>query len=95
MENLMEMEYVINGEKYLVTVTKVEEAPTEKELNCGECPCKDICDAGKEFPTNKDIETIKFEGGNVTMIPISMIPEGMSIEDWLTIIKEYDVILTN
>ena len=25
MENLMEMEYVINGEKYLITVTKVEE----------------------------------------------------------------------
>ena len=48
MENLMEMEYVINGEKYLVTVTKVEEAPTEKELNCDECPCKEICDAGKK-----------------------------------------------
>lgn len=95
MENLMEMEHVINGEKYLITVTKVEEAPTEKELNCEECPCKDICDAGKEFPTNEDIKTIKFEGDNVTMIPISMIPEGMSIEDWLTIIKEYDVILTN
>jgi hypothetical protein len=95
MENLMEMEYVINGEKYLVTVTKVEEATTEKELNCEECPCKDICDAGKEFHTKEDIQTIEFEGDNVTMIPISMIPEGMSIEDWLTIIKEYDVILTN
>jgi hypothetical protein len=95
MENLMEMEYVINGEKYLVTVTKVEEALTEKELNCEECPCKDICDAGKEFHTKEDIQTIEFEGDNITMIPISMIPEGMSIEDWLTIIKEYDVILTN
>lgn len=95
MENLMEMEYVINGEKYLVTITKVEEAPTEKELNCEECPCKDICDAGKEFHTKEDTQTIEFEGDNVTMIPISMIPEGMSIEDWLTIIKEYDVILTN
>ena len=93
MENLMEMEYVINGEKYLVTVTKVEEAPTEKELNCEECPCKDICDAGTEFPTNEDIETIKFEENDVTMIPISMIPEGMSIEEWLTIIKEDGVIL--
>jgi hypothetical protein len=95
MENLMEMEYVINGEKYLVTVTKVEEAPTEKELNCEECPCKDVCDAGKEFPTNEDIETINLEGDNVAMIPISMIPEGMSIEEWLTIIKEYGVILTD
>lgn len=95
MENLMEMEYVINGEKYLVTVTKVEEAPTEKEFGCEECPCEGICDSGTEFPTNENIKTIKFEGDNVTMIPISMIPEGMSIEEWLTIIKEYDVILTN
>lgn len=95
MENLMEMEYVINGEKYLVTVTKVEEAPTEKELNCEECPCKDICDAGKEFPTNEDIETIKFGEDDVTIVPLSMIPEGMSIEEWLTIIKEYGVILTD
>lgn len=31
MENLMEMEYVINGEKYLVTVTKVEEKTKERE----------------------------------------------------------------
>ena len=95
MENLMEMEYVINGEKYLVTVTKVEEAPTEKELNCEECPCKDICDAGKEVPTNEDIETIKFGEDDVTIVPLSMIPECMSIEEWLTIIKEYGVILTD
>ena len=95
MENLMEMEYVINGEKYLVTVTKVEEAPTEKELNCEECPCKDICDAGKEFPSNEDIETIKFEGANVTIVPLSMIPDYMTIEQWLAIIKEYGVILVD
>ena len=29
MENLMEMEYVINGEKYIVTVSKVEEPKSE------------------------------------------------------------------
>lgn len=95
MENLMEMEYVINGEKYLVTVTKVEEAPTEKELNCEECPCKDVCDAGKEFPTNEDIEIVKFEENNVPIVPISMIPENMTIEQWLTIIRNYGVILTD
>lgn len=95
MENLMEMEYVINGEKYLVTVTKVEEVPTEKELNCEKCSCKEVCDAEKEFPTNEDIETIKFEGDNVTIIPLSMIPDYMTIEQWLAIIKEYGVILIN
>ena len=93
MENLMEMEYVINGEKYLVTVTKVEEAPTETELNCEECPCKDVCDAGKEFPSNEDVETIKFGEDDVTIVPLSMIPENMTIEQWLTIIRNYGVIL--
>ena len=93
MENLMEMEYVINGEKYLITVTKVEEAPTEKELNCKECPCKDICDAGKEFPSNGDIEIIKFGEDDVTIVPLSMVPDYMTIEQWLAIIKEYGVIL--
>lgn len=95
MENLMEMEYVINGEKYLVTVTKVEETPTEKEINCEECPCKEVCDAGTEFPTDENIEGINFVGDSVLMVPISMIPECMSTEEWLTIIKEYGVILTN
>ena len=93
MENLMEMEYVINGEKYLVTVTKVEEDPTEKELNCEECTCKEICDAGKEFPSNKDIETIKFGEDDVTIVPLSMVPDYMTIEQWLAIIKEYGIIL--
>ena len=95
MENLMEMEYVINGEKYLVTVSKVEEDPTEKDFNCEECPCKDVCDAGKEFPTNKDFEIVKLEENNVPIVPISMIPENMTIEQWLTIIRNYGVILTD
>lgn len=93
MENLMEMEYVINGEKYLVTVSKVEEDPTEKDLNCEKCPCKDVCDAGKEFPSNKDVETIKFGEDDVTIVPLSMVPDYMTIEQWLAIIKEYGVIL--
>lgn len=95
MENLMEMEYVINDEKYLVTVTKVEEDPTEKDLNCEKCPCKDVCDAGKEFPTNEDFEIVKLEENNVPIVPISMIPENMTIEQWLTIIRNYGVILTD
>lgn len=98
MENLMEMEYVINGEKYLVTVTKVEEAPTEKELNCEECPCKDICDAGKEFPTNEDFEVTTIEKPTdevLVQLSLTMCPKGMSISEWLYVIKEYGVILTD
>ena len=94
MENLIEMEYVINGEKYLVTVTKVEEAPTEKELNCDECPCKEICDAGKK-PNFEDFETIEVDGDNLIQVPISLVPKSMSLEEWIAIINEYGVILTD
>lgn len=95
MENLMEMEYVINGEKYLVTVTKVEEAPTEKELNCEECPCKDICDGEMTKPNLEDFKTIEVDSENLIQVPISLIPKSMDLEEWLTIIKEYGVILTD
>ena len=98
MENLMEIEYVINDEKYLVTVTKVEEAPTKTELNCDECPCKDICDAGTEFPTNEDFEvtTIEKPADEVLVqLSLTMCPTGMSISEWLYVIKEYGVILTD
>lgn len=93
MENLMEMEYVINGEKYLVTVTKVEEAPTEKELNCEECPCKDVCDAGIKKPVEENLETIEFNGSDIIQVPLSSIPNGMSIDEWLDIVNKYGIIL--
>ena len=95
MENLMEMEYVINDEKYLVTVTKVEEAPTEKGLNCEECPCKEVCDAGKTEPDFEDFETIEVDGDNVVQVSLSLVPKSMSLDEWLTIINEYGIILTD
>lgn len=95
MENLMEIEYVINDEKYLVTVTKVEEAPTEKELNCEECPCKEVCDAGKTKPNFEDFETVEVDGDNLIQVPISLVPKGMGLEEWLAIINEYGIILTD
>jgi hypothetical protein len=98
MENLMEMEYVINGEKYLITATKVEEPTTEEEFNCEECPCKDVCDAGEGFPTNEDFELTTIEKPNddaLVQLSITMCPQGMSLAEWLGIIKEYGVILTD
>ena len=95
MENLMEMEYVINGEKYLVTITKVEEAPTEKELNCEECPCKEVCDAGKTKPNFEDFEAIEVDGDNVVQLSLSLVPKSMGLEEWLTVINEYGIILTD
>lgn len=95
MENLMEMEYVINGEKYLVTVTKVVEDSTEKELNCEECPCKDICDGEMTKPSFEDFKTIEVDGDDLIQVPVNLVPKGMNLEEWLTIINEYGVILTD
>lgn len=95
MENLMEMEYVINGEKYLVTVTKVVEDSTEKEFNCEECPCKDICAGEMTKPSFEDFKTVEVDGDDLVQVPVSLVPEGMDLEDWLTIINEYGVILTD
>lgn len=95
MENLMEMEYVINGEKYLVTVTKVVEDSTEKELNCEECPCKDICDGEMTKPSLGDFKTIEVGVDGLVQVPVNLIPESMNLEEWLTIISEYGVILTD
>ena len=98
MENLMEMEYVINGEKYIITATKVEEPSTEDEFNCADCPYKDVCDVGVDFPTNEDFEVTTIEKPNddvLVQLSITMCPQGMSLAEWLCIIKEYGVILTD
>ena len=98
MENLMEMEYVINGEKYLITATKVEEPSTEEDFNCGECLRKDVCDVGDNFPTSEDFEVTTIEKPNddvLVQLSITMCPKVMSLAEWLGIIKEYGVILTD
>lgn len=98
MENLMEMEYVINGEKYIITATKVEEPSTEEEFNCEECLCKDVCDVEDGFPTNEDFEVTTIEKPNddtLLQLSITMCPKVMSLAEWLCIIKEYGVILTD
>lgn len=98
MENLMEMEYVINGEKYIITATKVEESSTKETLDCGECLCKDVCGVGDDFPTNEDFEVTTIEKPNddtLVQLSITMCPKGMSLAEWLGIIKNYGVILTD
>lgn len=95
MENLMEVEYVINDEKYLVTITKVVEDSTEKELNCEKCPCKDICDGEMTKPSFQDFKTIEVNSDDLIQVPISLVPKSMGLEEWLSIISEYGVILTD
>jgi hypothetical protein len=88
MENLMEMEYVINGEKYLVTVTKVEEKTKERE----EILDVENLSAISDFETT---ETVEVENNDLIQLSISLVPSGMDLDTWLEVIKEYGVILTD
>ena len=85
MENLMEMEYVINGEKYLITATKVEE-PTE--ANNTEMVEVDI-------PAMENLEYVEVENNGLVQLPLSMVPECMDLTSWLDVIKNYGIILTD
>ena len=85
MENLMEMEYVINGEKYIITATKVEE-PTEANNT-------EMVEV--EIPAMEETDFVEVEAGNLVQISLSLMPEGFELVDWLDIIKNYGVILTD
>ena len=84
MENLMEMEYVINGEKYRITATKVEETNDESANNTHEVIDEPI-DLSDVLP--------EFEADGPLKFSITDIPEGLSVEEWLTIIREFNIIL--
>jgi hypothetical protein len=85
MENLMEMEYVINGEKYLITATKVEE-PTEANNT-------EMVEA--DFPAMENLEFVEVENNGLVQLPLSMVPQSMDLVSWLDVIKNYGVILTD
>lgn len=91
MENLMEMKYVINGEEYLITVTKVEETNDE----CTTCTCdveNEPVDLSSELPEFEEIETV--ESDEPLVFSISDIPDGVCLTDWLEVIEKYGIILT-
>ena len=91
MENLMEMKYVINGEEYLITVTKVEETNNE----CTNCTCEfenEPVDLSSELPEFEEIETV--ESDEPLVFSISDIPEGICLTDWLEVVEKYGIILT-
>lgn len=84
-ENLFEMEYVINGEKYLITATKVtEDVETTATADvCEECdtPCEKYED---NYEFTDDVITFK----------VKDIPDGMDIETWLSIVDKFGIVLT-
>ena len=85
MENLMEMEYVINGEKYIITATKVEE-PTETNNT-------EVVEV--EVPEMEDCDFVEVESAGLIQVSLGLMPQGFELVDWLDIIKNYGVILTD
>ena len=77
--------------KYLITVSKVEENNKEG-LECDCSITNKSCDLSSQLPeyeieASEDIETPHF-------VSTSDIPEGISLDNWLFIAKEFGIILT-
>lgn len=83
-EKIYEMEYTINGEKYLITATKVNEDLETTATSVCEEPC---------LNTENEPETFEFND-DVLVFNVKDIPDGMDIETWLSIVDMYGIILT-
>lgn len=84
-ENVLEMEYVINGEKYLITATKVTE---DLETTATADVCEDC-----STPCEKYEDTYEFTDDVITF-SVKDIPDGMDIETWLSIVDKFGIVLT-
>ena len=81
----MEMEYVINGEKYLITATKIEEPVETNNTEMVEA----------EVPAMEEVDFVEVENNGLVQLPLSMVPQSMDLVSWLDVIKNYGVILTD
>lgn len=84
-DNVFEMEYVINGEKYLITATKVNEDVETTSTNEVCTECASACEERKD--------TFEFID-DVILFNVEDIPEGMDIDTWLSIVDKYGIVLT-
>ena len=82
----MEMEYVINGEKYIITATKVEDLKEADNTK----PLVEV-----ELPAMEENDFVEVESDGLVQVSVSLIPTGFDLNDWLDIIKNYGVILTD
>lgn len=83
-EKIYEMEYTINGEKYLITAIKVNEDLETSITDVCEEPCLNPESEPETFEFNDD----------VLVFNVKDIPDGMDIETWLSIVDMYGIILT-
>lgn len=88
-EVLYEMTYTINGDKYLITAKKIEEENDVKtRICCDDCEPIDLNVANED----EDIDTISFNN-DVTVVSISDIPDGMSVDQFLDIVDKFGIVL--
>lgn len=90
-ENVFEMEYVINGEKYLITATKVTNDTVEH------CDCKTNTWDKKyyeELEKEADLESSMVNEDEIMTFSVEDIPNGMDLDTWMSIIENYGIILT-
>lgn len=86
-EVLYEMTYTINGDKYLITAKKINE---ENDVNT--CICDDEPIDLKVADEDENTDTITFNN-DVTVVSISDIPDGMSVDQFLDIVDKFGIVL--
>lgn len=89
-EKVFEMEYIINGEKYLITATKV--ANEAKEGIEGPSDFKEPIEIDEEFMNLP--EEVMVPNKDVTIISMVDFPDYIDLQTWLSIIKNYNIVLT-
>lgn len=77
-EKVLEVTYIINGEKYLITAVKVND--DETQIPTEETVLEELVPEEDENP-------------KYATVNISDIPDGMDIDTWLNIINEFGIVL--
>lgn len=92
----MEAIYEINGEKYKVQATKVQDEvlPEVVETDCANCEFKEECDAlpleNEELSvievtdTECPIEIVNASGKDFIMFNVNYLPSGMDMNQWMS-----------
>ena len=87
----MEAEYTIDGEKYIITATKVDSDEPKTAINDEDTPKYDeyfnLCD---DF----DVEPPVYPHKPCIMVSVNDIPEGITLDLWVALVLERGIILT-
>lgn len=79
-EILFKEEYIINGERYWITISKVEKDTPTNEV--------------EEVVEASDFNEVITDEDGVVYFSIEDIPNGIDLDTWLSIYKDCGIILT-